>query len=89
MALVKPVPTEFGVDAYYWKVIELCENLAAKTNHVTLHGFYCRNACADGKNPLAIWKGKLEVCFDHERAPLGEIYAALKLLPDWNDATDA
>lgn len=86
MAIVKEVPTDFGVPASYWRVALLQEDIVGKTLDVTLQGFFDEAACLGGKQPMAVWRGRIDGEFYQQTPSLSEVYIALTKLPDWADA---
>jgi hypothetical protein len=88
MALLKSVPTDFGAAASYWRVAALQEDLVGKTLDVTLQGFFDQAARRGGKQPMAIWRGRLEGERYPQTPSLADIYTTLKKLADWAAAQD-
>lgn len=52
MALLKTIPTAYGVDAEYWKVVETNTDWLNRRSHVTMHGWLDQQARVDDKTPL-------------------------------------
>lgn len=52
MALDKKIQTNFGVDATYWKVVEVNINWHANCVHITMLGWVDRIARDSGKQPI-------------------------------------
>ena len=87
MALKKSIPTEFGVDAEYWKIVELVDNNLFEKMKVVLFGYLNEDARGDGKSHLASTELLIDDLYipDMDRSA---IYATIKELEDWSDATD-
>jgi hypothetical protein len=54
MALLKTVPTEFGIDAAYWTILSIDHNRDQRGCHVTLAGYVGASARGEGHRPLAL-----------------------------------
>lgn len=52
MALQKSIQTNFGIEATYWKVVEINVNWHEKRSHVTLLGWVDQGARDSGKQPI-------------------------------------
>ncbi|HYD64567.1 hypothetical protein [Azospirillum sp.] len=53
MALVKPVPTDFGIDATYWNILAVENNRPQQAARVMMAGFASAQARTHGHQPLA------------------------------------
>lgn len=52
MALSKKIKTNLGIDATYWKIVDLNINWLDKTSHISLLGWVDKNARDNGLKPL-------------------------------------
>ena len=52
MALIKKIKTNLGIDATYWKIVDLNINWLDKTSHISLLGWVDKNARDNGLKPL-------------------------------------
>lgn len=88
MALGKSIATAFGVAATYWKIANVIEDYIAAALKVTLAGYISAEARQAGSQPLAAVQVDITgdgYAADEARAA---IYAKIKALPAWSDATD-
>ena len=52
MALIKSISTRFGIDATYWKIIDLNINWLSKNSHISLSGWSDKASRDAGNIPL-------------------------------------
>ena len=62
MALIKSIPTDFGINAEYWNIGAVQEDFKGKGTEVTFYGYANEQARADGKQPLSA--GKVQIVGD-------------------------
>lgn len=89
MALIKAIPTDFGIDATYWNIGAVQEDFKGKGTEVTFYGYASKEAKEDGKQPLSAGKVQLageEYVVGADRATL---YAVIKQRPEFEGAVDA
>ena len=51
MALIKSIPTDFGINAEYWNVGAVAEDFKGKGTEVTFYGYANKEARDAGKQP--------------------------------------
>lgn len=88
MALIKSVPTDFGVDATYWNIGAVQEDFKGKGMEVTLYGYGTKEARQNEKQPLAVARIAFtgdKYLADSDRAAL---YGAVKADPAFAESTD-
>lgn len=89
MALIKSIPTEFGINAEYWNIGAVQEDFKGKGTEVTFYGYANEQARLEGKQPLSAGKAQItgeEYVAGADRAALYEI---IKLRPEFEGAVDA
>lgn len=89
MAIIKSIPTDFGVEASYWNIGAVQEDFKGKGTEVTFYGYASKEAREDGKQPLSAGKVQLagdEYVVGADRATL---YAVIKQRPEFQGAIDA
>ncbi len=81
MALIKRIPTDFGIAAEYWSILSLEMNRVQRAVQVTMAGYADEAARRDGHRPLAV----VPLAFDGDHFPgdaggigYGAIYARIK-----------
>jgi hypothetical protein len=89
MALIKAIPTDFGIDATYWNIGAVQEDFKGQGTEVTFYGYASKEARDSGKQPLSA--GKVQVTGDEyvAGADRAALYAIIKLKPEFDGATDA
>lgn len=89
MALIKSIPTDFGIDAQYWNIGAVQEDFKGKGTEVTFYGYANEQARLDGKQPLSA--GKVQIAGDEyvAGADRAALYAIIKQRPEFEGATDA
>lgn len=89
MALLKAVPTDFGIDAEYWNIGAVQEDFKGKGTEVTFYGYASKEARDAGKQPLSA--GKVQIAGDEYIAGADRqaLYAIIKLKPEFEGAEDA
>ena len=53
MALLKSIPTDFGINAEYWNIGAVQEDFKGKGTEVTFYGYATKEARDEGKQPLS------------------------------------
>lgn len=89
MALIKSIPTEFGVPAEYWNIGTVDEDFKSKATTITFYGYASKQAREVGHQPLASGKTQVvgpEYVAGADRAAL---YAIIKQRPEFEGAVDA
>lgn len=88
MALIKSIPTEFGVNAEYWNIGAVQEDFKGKGTEVTFYGYANEQARQDGKQPLA--SGKMQIAGDEyiAGADRAALYAIIKQRTEFEGAQD-
>ena len=89
MALIKAIPTEFGIDAQYWNIGAVQEDFKGKGTEVTFYGYANEQARQDGKQPLSA--GKVQIAGDEyvAGADRAALYVIIKQKPEFEGAQDA
>ena len=89
MALIKSIPTDFGIDAQYWNIGAVQEDFKGKGTEVTFYGYASAQARAEGKQPLSA--GKMQIAGDEyvAGADRAALYAIIKQKPEFEGAQDA
>ena len=89
MALLKSIPTDFGINAEYWNIGAVQEDFKGQGTEVTFYGYANKQAREDGKQPLSAGKVQIaggEYVAGADRAAL---YAIIKQRPEFEGAEDA
>ena len=89
MALLKSIPTDFGINAEYWNIGAVQEDFKGKGTEVTFYGYANKQAREDGKQPLSA--GKMQIAGDEyvAGADRAALYAIIKQRPEFEGAEDA
>jgi hypothetical protein len=89
MALIKAIPTDFGIDATYWNIGAVQEDFKGQGTEVTFYGYASKEARDAGKQPLSA--GKVQVTGDEyvAGADRAALYAIIKLKSEFEGASDA
>ena len=89
MALIKSIPTDYGIDAQYWNIGAVQEDFKGQGTEVTFYGYASKAARDAGKQPLSAVKVQIagdEYLAGADRAAL---YAIIKQKPEFEGAEDA
>ncbi|WP_353862023.1 hypothetical protein [Azospirillum formosense] len=76
MALIKSIPTDFGIDARYWHIYSVDHNRQQQAAQVVLAGYLDESVRRAGHRPLATLTLMLAGS-DYPGTPQGLDYAAL------------
>ena len=89
MALIKSIPTDYGVNCLYWNIGAVQEDFKGQGTEVTFYGYASKEARDAGKQPLSA--GKVQIAGDEYVAGANRaaLYAIIKLKPEFEGATDA
>ena len=89
MALLKSIPTDFGINAEYWNIGAVQEDFKGKGTEVTFYGYANKQAREDGKQPLSA--GKVQVAGDEyvAGADRAALYVIIKQRPEFEGAEDS
>lgn len=89
MALIKSIPTDFGIDAQYWNIGAVQEDFKGKGTEVTFYGYANEQARQEGKQPLSA--GKVQIAGDEyvAGADRAALYVIIKQRPEFEGAQDA
>ena len=89
MALIKSIPTDFGINAEYWNIGAVQEDFKGRGTEVTFYGYANEQARQDGKQPLSA--GKVQIAGDEyvAGADRAALYAIIKQKPEFDGAEDA
>lgn len=89
MALIKSIPTDFGINAEYWNIGAVQEDFKGKGTEVTFYGYATKDAREAGAQPLSA--GKVQVGGDEYVAGADRqaLYAIIKQKPEFEGAEDA
>jgi len=88
MALLKSIPTDFGINAEYWNIGAVQEDFKGKGTEVTFYGYASKEAREEGKQPLSA--GKVQIAGDEyvAGADRAALYAIIKQRPEFEGAKD-
>ena len=88
MALIKSIPTDFGINAEYWNIGAVQEDFKGKGTEVTFYGYANKQAREDGKQPLSA--GKVQIAGDEyvAGADRAALYVIIKQRPEFEGAED-
>lgn len=89
MALLKSIPTDFGINAEYWNIGAVQEDFKGQGTEVTFYGYASKEAREEGKQPLSA--GKVQIAGDEyvAGADRAALYAIIKQRPEFEGAEDA
>ena len=89
MALIKAIPTDFGIDASYWNIGAVQEDFKGRGTEVTFYGYANEQARMEGKQPLSA--GKVQVSGEDyvAGADRAALYAIIKQKPEFAGAQDS
>lgn len=89
MALIKSVPTDYGIPATYWKIGAVQEDFKSRGTEVTFYGYASKEACDENRQPLSA--GKIQVTGEQyvAGADRAVLYGILKQRPEFESAEDA
>lgn len=89
MALLKSIPTDFGINAEYWNIGAVQEDFKGKGTEVTFYGYASKEARDEGKQPLSA--GKIQIAGDEyvAGADRAALYAIIKQKPEFEGSKDA
>ena len=89
MALLKSIPTDFGINAEYWNIGAVQEDFKGQGTEVTFYGYANKQAREDGKQPLSA--GKMQIAGDEyvAGADRAALYVIIKQRPEFEGAEDA
>lgn len=91
MALSKIIPTPYGVDATYHKINNIAISWHNKTCFVDFYSYLNLEARENDKYPLSSMYYEFintDFTFQVEDNITERVYEKIKLLPEWQDATD-
>jgi hypothetical protein len=87
MAIVKSIPSNFGIPATYHNIGVLRWVKETQSAVLEINSFSDKSSRDKGMRPLQV---ETETITGQKDAPsLVQAYALLKALPDWTDAVDA
>lgn len=89
MALIKFIPTDYGIDASYWNIGAVQEDFKGRGTEVTFYGYASKEAREAGKQPLSA--GKVQITGDEyvAGADRAALYSIIKQRPEFEGAQDA
>ena len=89
MALLKSIPTDFGINADYWNIGAVQEDFKGQGTEVTFYGYANKEARDEGKQPLSA--GKVQIAGEEyvAGADRAALYAIIKQKPEFEGAQDA
>ena len=89
MALIKSIPTDFGISAEYWNIGAVQEDFKGQGTEVTFYGYASKEARDEGKQPLSA--GKVQIAGEEyvAGADRAALYAIIKQRPEFEGAQDA
>ena len=97
MALLNPLPTQYGANAVYWKITATFVNWLDRQCHITLHGWVDEEARRAGltaidRREFAWYAEQFPFAGPGDPRPVGEcvstVYEAIKRLAEFADAQD-
>jgi hypothetical protein len=88
MALLKSIPTDFGINAEYWNIGAVQEDFKGQGTEVTFYGYANKEAREEGKQPLSA--GKVQIAGDEyvAGADRAALYAIIKQRPEFEGSED-
>lgn len=88
MALLKLIPTEFGINAEYWNIGAVQEDFKGKSTEITLYGYASKQTRENGSQPLTA--GKMQISGDDyvADADRAALYKIIKQKPDFEGSKD-
>ena len=88
MALLKTIPTDFGVPAVYWNIGAVQEDFKGKGTEITFYGYASQEAKESGSQPLSA--GKVQISGEEyvAGADRAQLYAIIKQKPEFEGAQD-
>jgi len=88
MALLKSIPTEYGVNSTYWNIGAVQEDFKGRGTEVTFYGYASKEARESDKQPLSA--GKVQISGNEyvAGADRAQLYAIIKQKPEFDGATD-
>lgn len=89
MALIKAIPTEFGIDANYHHIGAVQEDFRGRGTEVTLYGYASAEARAQGRQPMLAAKVTLTGADYIAGADRAALYEIIKQRPEFAGAVDA
>ena len=89
MALIKSIPTDYGIDASYWNIGAVQEDFKGQGTEVTFYGYASKEAREAGKQPLSA--GKVQIAGEEyvAGADRAALYSIIKQKPEFEGAEDA
>jgi len=89
MALLKSIPTEYGVNSTYWNIGAVQEDFKGRGTEVTFYGYASKEARESDKQPLSA--GKVQISGNEyvAGADRAQLYAIIKQKPEFDGAVDA
>lgn len=89
MALIKSIPTDFGINAEYWNIGAVQEDFKGRGTEVTFYGYANKQARDEGKQPLSA--GKVQIAGEEyvAGADRAALYVIIKQKPEFEGAQDA
>lgn len=88
MGIVKPINTEYGVEATYWNIGALNKDYFSKSIEVTMYGFSSYQSRLDGAKPLSM--GKIVLAGEDyiDTIERSEVYKKIKEKQEFVDSED-
>jgi len=92
MALHQVISTDYGVNATYWKIVDIHFNKFEKTVKVTIGGYLDKDSKDNGSNILKTFEYTIDETIIYsenlENNVIQKIYDYVKTLGDFNTAID-
>jgi len=92
MALSQVISTDYGVNATYWKIVDIHFNRFDKTAKVTVGGYLDKDSKDNGSNILKTFEYTISeniICPENSQINvIHQIYNHIKTLGDFNTAID-
>ena len=89
MALIKSVPTDYGIPAVYFNIGAVQEDFKGQGTEVTFYGYASQEAREQGKQPLCAGKVQLSGPEYVAGADRQALYQIIKQKPEFEGAEDA
>jgi len=87
MALLKPIGTQYGVVASYWKITDVSLDSMHGTAHVVVSGYYDRDARDNFSTPLKVFEYNVSRELVQQYFPssldIAQVYQYVKTLGDF------
>lgn len=88
MALSISMPSDYGVDATYWKIGSYSEDFKGRAGELVLYGYATLAARQSDKQPIMTAKMQISGASYSEDDTREQLYNKIKLMQEWSGAED-